>query len=445
MRNITRSLAVLLALAGTSVRADTVDVSSMTFLTAGRQTRDGSPTLTPRLVDVVPAYELLNIAARDITNPLAQDLQIVVSSWAAYDFAHLRWDNGTDSHLTGDVVTGYVSGRLLRNMLTVRAGREQVMTGVARMLQIDGGEAYLALPFGLRLTGYAGSPVSQRFTTRSGTRSWNPTGGDLAYGGRVAYYLDLPGGVSGRGLDVGASVNVVQNGSDPVRQEAGADFRLMPIRNVTLSGFGAYSLYDDRFSEGNVALQWRAVPRLFVTADWRFVAPDLLLARNSILSVFSASRRNDVGGGLTYELARGLRVGGNYHLVLEPGERENVDTYKGHEADAKLEWERGHTALGLEAMYLAAFENGYVAGRVFGRQDYGKMFVAADVLVHRFRALVNEERSALTGSLSAGYDLAKGFSAVVSGQAGYTPFMDQKFDLMVKLAYNASYRMREVR
>jgi hypothetical protein len=42
-------------------------------------------------------------------------------------------------------------------------------------------------------------------------------------------------------------------------------------------------------------------------------------------------------------------------------------------------------------------------------------------------------------------ELVKGFSAVIAGTAGTTPFMEQTYSLMAKLVYNASYRSREVR
>ncbi len=444
MRKITALLAAIAAMAGPAARADTVDVSSTTMLTLGQQQRDGQPGTKPELVTVAPVFEILNIAAHGVTNPVADNLEIVVSTWASLDLtSDLRWDNGTSKQLTGDLMTGYVSGRFLKNTLQLRAGREQVMTGVARMIQIDGGDAQLMLPFGLRLSGYAGAPVSQRFASRSGTVSWNPVAGDLAYGGRLAYYLDFPGGFSGRGLDLGASVNYVENHGDPVRQEAGLDFRLMPLRNLTLSGFGAYALYDERISEAQVALAWKATHALDVNADFRFVEPGLLLSRDSILSVFSASSRKYVGGGLFYELGHGLGLGANYHLVLEPGEPGK--TYDGHEADARVEWTNKQTRAGAEAFLLRSFENGYTGGRIFGRQDFGRFFGAVDVLAHFFQHNINGQDYALTGTLTAGMELAKGFSAVVSGRAGVTPFMEQTYDLMVKLAYNATYRVREVR
>jgi hypothetical protein len=446
MRKSTALLAAALLVAAGAARADTVEVSSVTFLTVGDQTRGGLPGQDPELATAAPLFEMLNVSAQSVTNPVVKDLQLVVSTWGSYELADMRWDNGTSSDFTGDVVSAYAAGRLLGDVLTLRVGRAHVMTGAARMIQLDGGEAIVTAPlgaFGLRVSGYGGVPVSQRFASRSGLRSWNPVAGDLAYGGRVSVSYALAGKASGRGVDAGASINMVEDGGDPVRQEAGLDLRVQPNGALSLYGFGAYSLYDERFSEGTVAVQWAAAHRWNLTADWRFTAPDLFLSRNSILSVFSAERRNDFGGGVRYELARGLDVGVDYHLAIEPG--EEGDDYFGHEAEAGVEWRRGATAMGAEVVYLDALENGYTGGRIFGRQDLGRVFVTADVLTHLFREEVNGEDMSVTGAVTAGLKLPKGFAAVVSGRAGMTPFLEQTFDVMAKLTYNQSYRIREVR
>ena len=75
----------------------------------------------------------------------------------------------------------------------------------------------------------------------------------------------------------------------------------------------------------------------------------------------------------------------------------------------------------------------------------GRFFAAADVLAHFFRERVNGEKTAVTGALTGGVELARGFSAVVSGRAGVTPFFEQTYDVMAKLVYNATYRIQEVR
>ncbi len=442
---ISRPLAAaLLALLAAQGRAETVDVSSTTMLQLGQQTRGGSNPLNPELVTVAPAFEILSIAAREVRNPLLQDLSLFVSTWGSYELSDRRWDAGTDSNLNGDVVTGYVQARMLNRHLTLRLGREMVRTGVARMIQLDGGDVLVQIPGGLSVQAYAGSPVTQRFGSRDVIRSWNPVGGDLAYGGRVAFAYGFAG-YPGRGIEIGASANMVQDGGSPVRQEVGADLRFQPLRDLTFAGLAAYSLYDQRPSELLLRGTYSVTRKLRVEADAHYTAPDLFLARNSILSVFSAEDRADFGGAFTYELNHGLAFGAGYHLVLEPGEAEGSKDYYGTEAAAHLEWTRGATSAGAEVDFLDALDNGYTALRLYGRREFGRFFGAADVLGHLFKHSVNGEDFAVTGTLTAGLDLAKGFSAVISGNAGVTPFLEQTYSIMAKLVYNASYRYREVR
>jgi hypothetical protein len=447
-------LAALALLVGSAARADTVEASSSTFITSGQQTRYKGGT-SPDLVTVAPAYEILTITDRDIATPYTNDLQLVLSTWGAVDLAERRWDAGRNASVTGDVTAGYVQAKLLDRHLTVRLGRETVTTGAAGMLQLDGGEVVVLVPTGgsdVRLSAYVGSPTSQRFQTRSGLKSWNHTGGDLAYGGRLAFALPVPG-LAGRGLELGASANFVQDGGNPVRQEAAGDFRLQPFErvNLVLTGVGAYSLYDERFSQANVAAAWTVLPRLHVTADWKFVEPGLLLARNSVLSVFTASTWNEFGGGLRYDLGRDLHAGADYHLRLEPGTSYGT-SHIGTDAVGRLDWAAGANSAGLELSYLDAYLNGYVGTRVYARRDLGRIsaalgnaFVSADILAQYFLEKVNGEDAAVTATLSAGFDLPHGFSAVVSGRAGTTPYEEQTYDVMAKLAYNQTYGTKGVR
>src|SRR5690349_13818267 len=94
--------ASLLAAAASLARADRIDVDSTTLLNVARQTRGGTPGQPFDLVTVAPAFEILSITASDVRNGFADDLTFVLKTWAAYDIADRRWDNGTDSSLTGD-------------------------------------------------------------------------------------------------------------------------------------------------------------------------------------------------------------------------------------------------------------------------------------------------------------------------------------------------------
>ena len=109
-------------------------------------------------------------------------------------------------------------------------------------------------------------------------------------------------------------------------------------------------------------------------------------------SPFTAESRTSWGAGFDYELGKGLAVGAAYHLALEPGETEDSSDFVGHEAEAGVEWHRGGTLAGAQLQYLDAFENGYTALRVFGRQSFGPLFRD---LHHLFDELAKEVQATL--------------------------------------------------
>ncbi len=423
-------------------RADVIEGSSTTLLAAGQQLRGAPAGQQPDLVTVVPFYELIRVSAREIRNPLFQDLEISFSGWGSADLGEVRWDAGTSGRLTGDVTTAYVLGSLLNRMVQLRAGREFVSAGAGRMLQLDGADLLVRLPAGFSVSAFGGAPVSQRFSSRKGLTSWNPAGGDLAWGGRLGYALALPGAV-GRGLVVGVSLVSISDHSDPVRQDLGLDFRVQPVDRLSLVGNATYSLYAERLAEFNVTALFTAVRALTINLDVRHYSPDLFLARNSILSVFTDTNRTDLGGGVRYQFTRTLHASVDYHALVEPAEVNRTEL--GGEAAGRAEWERHGTVAGGEVTYLKTGQRGYTGLRGYGRLGFGRLFVAADLMKVAFKQEVNGQKDSLTGSLSAGYQLANAWSVVLAGRAGVTPFFERQADAMVKLVYNSVVRVREVK
>jgi hypothetical protein len=434
-------LALAAAAVATSAGADTVEASSTTYVSSGRQTRGGLPGQTPDLVNVSPIVEVLSVSARDLRNPLFENLQIVLSTWGSYDLQDRRWDNGTNGNLTGDVMTGYVQGQLWSRRLTLRVGREAVTVGAGRVASIDGGDIALRLPLGLGLTAYAGAPVAQRFSSRDASSSWNAMGGDFAYGGRASLTIPLPLRFL-KGIEVGASAAFVDQGSTAVRRDAGADARIQLIGDLTLNGWALMALQEQRLAEASVLATWHPAHRWFVTADWRRSAPDLMLPRNSILSVFAESTRDEVGGGIRWEITRSIEAGLDYHALLEPGDD---GTKLGHEAALRGDYTFGGIRAGAELNYLDGADNGYVGTRFFARRELGRFFVAGDVLAYLFREKVNAQDYSANAVGSVGVKFGGAWTASVTGRAGVTPYMERQADVMVKLAYNQTYRVREVR
>lgn len=443
MRTMKTLLALASALACSSALADTVEATSTTYLSTGRQTRAGLPGEAQQLDTVTPVIEVLSISAREIRNPVFENLQVVVSTWGSADLGDKRWDSGTAGTLTGDVMAGYISGQLLGRRLTIRVGRESVAIGAGRVASIDGGDLSLRLPLGIGLSAYAGSPVSQRFSSRDTLKSWNALGGDFAYGGRLS--LTIPARLAFfKGVEIGGSAAFVDDGSEKVRRDVGVDGRIRLFGDLTLNGWWLYALEDEATAEISGLLSWHPVRHLFITADYRQTEPDLMLPRNSILTVFTDSIWKEAGAGFRYELTHTLEGGVDYHALLEPGE-DGTGTKLGHDAALVGDYSDGPVKAGLELSYLQTSENTQSGARFYARRDFGHLFGAGDLSAYYFDKKINDQAYSAGVTLSAGYKLTGSWTVALSARAATTPLMDSQVDVMAKLAYNTTYRVREVR
>ena len=222
-------------------RADTVDASSTTLLIVRDHARAGT------LYTIAPLYELLSVSARNVQNPVADGLQLVFSGWGAGSIGpNLVWYDTTppQHRVFGDLDLAYVQGELLARTVQLRLGRQLVAGGVTGSLQLDGANALVRLPYGFGVSGFVGSPVSQRFEASGSETTFNPHRGNFAVGGR-AYWTLVPWG------EVGASAVEIKDRGDPSRRQIGGDVRLTPWRPLTLLASTSYDLYEHRWAETN--------------------------------------------------------------------------------------------------------------------------------------------------------------------------------------------------
>jgi hypothetical protein len=435
-------LAALLAASATA-RADTVQASATTLLLGRQDYRDGT------LQTAVPLYQLLNITASDVQTPWTSDLELALSTWGSADLADVRfWQNGAqiDSHFTGDVNTAYIRAAWLKNAIQLRGGRMIVAEGIARNVQLDGGELRLQLPANFGAQAYVGAPVAPRFSRRGGELAVGNIRATLATGGRV--FWRLPGW-----LEVGASTSFawdhdsVRNQDDPARQDVGADLRLTPVRNVALVGSGWYSLYEQRVGEAIAGLELSPARHFDVTLDYRHVEPDLFLSRNSILAAFVSDHRNDVGGLVHWTGIRGLSVDLIYHAMLEEGGT-------GHWGQLKGTFHPGgpDSTVGAEVAYIRNADvnasingNAYTLTRLFGAKSWRELLATLDLDGYWYEREVNGISKSLSATGTLGYMFARGWRAAVAGTAGSTPFMERQFEIMAKLVYEQTYATREAK
>lgn len=427
-------LAAVLAWAPRPGRADVLDVRSTTILSGRVVARDGQS------YRLVPVYELVSLTARDVKNPVAEDLQLVVSAWGELDMgANLRWENRSlkGSRLGGDLDVAYVQGDVLERSLQIRLGRQLVAGGSARVVQLDGAQVVirppLRAPVDLGLSAYVGSPVSARFSGWNGETTLNPARGNLAAGGRLFAILPRYG-------ELGVSMALERDHGDPGRQDLGADLKVYPVRWLTFLASTLYVLGEKRLGEVDLSATARPLPKLQVTIDYLHTEPDLFLSRNSILSVFAADHRNAVGAIVTAGPFANVTVDADYHYLAEDQGRH------GNRGRLRGTWRvlRATTA-GGEVMLLNEPDNTYVGGRVFASHVQGRFSFTADLQDYKLREEVNGRANSFLATLSAGYRFSRDLSALVAATAGNTPLLASRLDVMTKLVYSPSFHLREVR
>jgi hypothetical protein len=410
------ALLVLLGAARAAAQAPTTVDATLTTMVAARQDpRDGT------IYTVVPIYELLTLSVGGIRARYLDELRIDVSGWG-----ELALGDPREGLATGDLDLGYLDAALFGRRVAVRLGRQLVVSGGARALQLDGASLTVRIARGVGVTAWGGAPVRPRFGTRLG---------DTAAGGRIFWR---------RGFDteVGLSFVHVLDGGRVAREDLGADARWQPLRGLAVSGYALLSLVELRLAEATAAITWQPHRMVEVRADYRRTAPDLFLPRSSILSVFSEETRDEAGGSVYVRPHRRVRLNADYHAIVDL-------TGVGHDGGAKTNVYLGtgfETSIGAELRALHLPDKGYLRARLYAIQRLRPgLTLTLDADAYRLEQAINAQNFSFTGAASLGWDVKPGWRVLVSGAGDVTPFVRQRFECMAKLVYNHAFHVHEVR
>ncbi len=396
-------LGVAALLAG-SARAADVDVRSTTFLGGRPDVVDG------QVHSVVPITQVVGLSARRIENPVVDDLSVSLDAWGSYEI-------GRDLNaLEGDVNIANVEGRLLEKRLRLRLGRQVLFGGAARLLIFDGLFAEYRLPKGFGAQAYVGMPVAKRFG--------NVLHGDLVVGGRAFWAPSFT-------TEMGASIIHVTDGALVARQDAGLDARLRLHKTVAVKGAALWSLAEGRLAELDVGPQWQPSDRLELLADYRRTAPDLLLPRSSILSVFADTTRDDVGVSGNWSPLSKLGLFAEARMLWLQGE-------PGYDAGLRGTWRLDRafaTTVNAQVRRLHIPDNGYWLARVAGRKTFGELSVSLDLEGYFLDQAVHGQTQSYSAMGNVFWRFAPAWQAGVSGFAAVTPTYESRFEVLAKLVY----------
>lgn len=396
-------------LAGAHAGAANVD-AKVTTLAGVRPQRVGDGVLTTAHV-----LESVSLQASEIANPIADDLRVMLVAWGMLG-------PGARADLTAraDVDLAFIEGRLFKRHLKVRLGRQSVLGGVSRISYLDGVSLDLKGPAGLSAALAVGVPVGPRFSL-------------IASGG---WQLNARVQLAPNPWiwNLGASFIHSADRLGVARQELGLDGRWMIAGRLTLAGAAMFSLADKRFSEVDVGPRWQPTDNFELSAGYRRTAPDLLISRTSIFSVFSDTDRDEVGGSLFWAPADWLSFYADGRgLVLE--DQAGVDL------TARITFRkdrRGRTQLALQGRWLKVPANGYLSGRVSAMHRLrGGISLSAELDAYWFDRAINAQRAAVTGSGSLHFAFSRQWSLAVSVLGGSTPEWASRVEAFARLSWLA--------
>ena len=359
--------------------------------------------------------ELVGLSVRGIEMDGVDDLRIQLSAWG--QLASLSDPVGTGNGTTGDIDLLYVQGSLFHRHLSVTLGRQLVSGGAARVLQLDGVNAAVAIGKGFGVTAYAGSPVVSRFSY--------PVG-EFAFGGRAFWRPSY-------GSEVGISFLEIISGSVLSRQDVGADARWVILRNLSATASGIFNIPEARFADADLSVSWQVFPSLELFVKGQHTSPDLFLPQTSIFSVFANINNDAVGGGGVWQALPRLAFYGEYKRLWVDGGA------KGDEAELRATYRLTRKAtVGLDSRFLFVPVNGVIDLRAWVVYPLNpKIKLSGDIdwaLIQREE--INGGDDSVVGTASVSWAIGSGWNAMLSGSVGTTPFFQARYTATARIGYD---------
>ena len=395
-----RAAALALLLLAPMARAQVTDATSTTILRLKPEWKAGN-TQTGFW-----ATEYVGVSVRGLEMPGVQDIRIYFSGWG---------EAATIPGLSGDIDLLYVQGSLLQQHLTLTLGRQLIIGGAARVLQLDGLNAAVAIGKGFGFTAYAGVPTESRFHYPEG---------NFAFGGRAFWRPTYQS-------EVGVSFLEILSDGVVARQDLGIDGRWQMLRSLGVSASAVLSLQEMRFADADLTVTWTPIAKVEVFAKASQQEPDLFLPFTSIFTVFTDSQRDTLGGGAFWQAMPRLSFYGEYqHLWVEGGNGDQL------ELRATYKFTRKST-VGFNTRLIFIPSDGSTEIRAWVIQAISqKVKLSADLDWVLLQNPINLEHVSIVGTVSATWLIGSGWSGMLSGTFGVTPFFQTRYTLTARIGYD---------
>jgi hypothetical protein len=383
---------------------------------------------------VLPVRETVLLRAQNLDTPVGNDsADVEASGWAL-----VALPQGVPMQTPdGDVQTAYF--RLHRGPVSVRIGRQLVTGGAARYARFDGAGVEALLAPGFEAVAYGGMTALPRWSARpayynlgasSDVVLRNPAA--LPPSGRAGYWT---GGarLMWTAPKIGAqlSFHEQRDHGELSHRSFGADAEFRPFERFAVFGDAIFEMDATRLSDARLWADASPAKPVDLSVEYRHTEPALLLARTSVLSVFSTSAYDETGGEVTVRATENLSFEGTGYLQLYDGGRPGGRS----EESAKFVADRNRrTLLRLSHARLLAPENGYHSLRASVSQQLLRTLTGTlEAYFYLYDRAIREYRSSsvFAGTLTMRPDRV--FGVMVAGSVAETPFARLDAQALVQL------------
>jgi hypothetical protein len=388
-----------------------------------------------------PVYEYVQLRVRNLDLAGQQDsVDLEVSGWARV------WPTETqfDEPLAGDVQTAVVTYH--RGPGTLRAGRQQFVGGAARFVRFDGVSLGARLGAGISAQAYGGLTVLPRWNERPGyfhlgseadsllrdPEAFEPPHrrGHWLSGGRLSY-------ASPR-LSGSASFHEQREQGELAHRNLGLDLRGVfgPLASAAASAvLDADAL---RLADSRVWLDLELTQRLSLSLEYLHTEPALWLSRQSVLSVFSTDRFDELGGVATLRVSRKLRLEGAAFVSL----------YDDHRPGARSEGTLrvtpdAFTTMRVSYVRVLAPSNGYHSLRSsLSRRLPARLAATLEAYGYFYDHPIRGYRSSAVYAGTLSYEPQARWSALWGASLSRTPYAALDAQTLLRLSYAFDYASR---
>ncbi len=324
-----------------------------------------------------PATEYVSLRVDDVDAPWKKDsLDFELSAWGD---ALMGEAGETDRRIDGDLQTANV--RYRTGSSWVRLGRQVFAGGAARFSRFDGLSGGGKLKMGLGGELYGGLSVLPRWDARPGYYQLGSAADTLlrdpqavAEPSRSGYWL-----AGGRifydhgPVIAGLSMHEQHESGELARRNVGADLLLTPLQMASLGGNALLDLDSGDLADGRVWIDTTPLKHLSVGGEFLHTEPALFLSRQSVLSVFSTNKFDELGATASWQLIKVVGLdGGGYVELYSDGSKGA----RGEIAVKLTPDQEGNTLVRIGYTRVRAIDNGYSSIRDSLRQRIARTVAA---------------------------------------------------------------------